>query len=348
MSILNVQRKIEQLNEDEQLATLALEGFIDTSTTPQLRKEFDNLVNDKFYNIIADFEKISYLSSTGIGVFIEFIGTIKENQGNILIIKVSDKIKKVFNMAGIEKIIKLFPTKETAKEALIAEKQALKEKSSASKLIQFPFKSECPFCKQISWVPQADILRCPKCEQIFYINKQGHITLLKKSDKTQEAINKYKFTLKIPSNINYLNHVRLFLTGLLREEKITEEITNDIELAVDEALSNIVEHAYNFEKHHVIDLAFYIIPNSCFVITIRDKGKSLNTILHRLKSGLINDTVPIHQERGRGFYIMNKTMDKIDYQSVTNFGNELTMVKHFAETKNNSDTSSDTSKETGI
>ncbi len=330
MSMLNVLRRIESLDENEKIVILDLEGFIDTSTTHILREAFENLVQNKFYKIIVNFEKISYLSSTGIGVFVEFIGTIRENMGNIIIIKVSDKIKKVITIAGIEKIIKIFPTEQIAKDTLISEKEILKEKkSSFNKSVQFPFKKECPFCKEISWIPQADILRCPKCEQIFYITKQGDITPLKKSDKEQEAINQYKFNLRIPSNINYLNYVRLFLTGLLREEKITEEITNDIELAVDEALSNIVEHAYNFEKHHTIDLSFYIVPGSCFVITLKDKGKSLDTILHRLKSGVMDDAIPIHQERGRGFYIINKTMDKIDYQTVANFGNELTMVKHF-------------------
>ncbi len=330
MSMLNTLRRMEPLDENEKIVILDLEGFIDTSTTSLLRKEFEDLVQNKFYNIIVNFEKISYLSSTGIGVFVEFIGIIKENLGDIIIIKASDKIKKVITMAGIEKIIKLFPTEQMAKDTLIAEKKRLKEKKSTlDQSIQFPFKKECPFCKEISWIPQSDILRCPKCEQLFYITKQGNITPLKKSDKEQEAMNQYKFNIKIPSNINYLNYVRLFLTGLLREEKIGEEITNDIELAVDEALSNIVEHAYNFEKHHIIDLSFYIVPDSCFVITIKDKGNSLDTLLLKLKSGLIDNTIPIHQERGRGFYIINKTMDKIDYQTVKNFGNELTMVKHF-------------------
>ncbi len=330
MSMLKILRRMESLDENEKIVILDLEGFIDTSTTHILREAFENLVQNKIYKIIVNFEKISYLSSTGIGVFVEFIGTIRENMGNIIIIKVSDKIKKVITIAGIEKIIKIFPTEQIAKDALITEKEILNEKkSSFNKSVQFPFKKECPFCKEISWIPQSDILRCPKCKEIFYITKQGDITPLKKSDKEQEAINQYKFNLRIPSNINYLNYVRLFLTGLLREEKITEEITNDIELAVDEALSNIVEHAYNFEKHHTIDLSFYIVPGSCFVITLKDKGNSLDTILHRLKSGVMDDAIPIHQERGRGFYIINKTMDKIDYQTVANFGNELTMVKHF-------------------
>lgn len=328
--MLKILRRMESLDENEKIVILDLEGFIDTSTTHILREAFENLVQNKIYKIIVNFEKISYLSSTGIGVFVEFIGTIRENMGNIIIIKVSDKIKKVITIAGIEKIIKIFPTEQIAKDALITEKEILNEKkSSFNKSVQFPFKKECPFCKEISWIPQSDILRCPKCKEIFYITKQGDITPLKKSDKEQEAINQYKFNLRIPSNINYLNYVRLFLTGLLREEKITEEITNDIELAVDEALSNIVEHAYNFEKHHTIDLSFYIVPGSCFVITLKDKGNSLDTILHRLKSGVMDDAIPIHQERGRGFYIINKTMDKIDYQTVANFGNELTMVKHF-------------------
>ena len=328
---------MESLDGEEEIAILDLEGFIDTATAPQFKKEIENLINNNIYKIIINFAKITYLSSSGIGVFIETISEVKKNQGNIVIVRASDKIEKVINIAGLGTIIKIHSSEQEAKEKFVEEKKLLKEKKSSLETIQFPFKKQCPFCKQTSWVPRADILRCPKCDQIFYINRQGDVTPLKNLDKTHMEMNKYKFEVKIPSDINYLNHVRIFLTGLLRTEKINEENTNVIELAIDEVVSNIVEHAYNFEKHHTVDITFYIIPNSCFVAKIKDKGKSIGPLIEKLKSGVKENVVPLNQERGRGFNIINKIMDKIEYQSITGLGNELTMVKHFQKAKEQSD-----------
>ena len=51
-----------------------------------------------------------------------------------------------------------------------------------------------------------------------------------------------------PATLNNLKNVRLFLTSFLKNHNIDDVIINQIELGVDEAVSNIIKHSYKGEN----------------------------------------------------------------------------------------------------
>ena len=51
-----------------------------------------------------------------------------------------------------------------------------------------------------------------------------------------------------PATLDNLKNIRLFLINFLKDHKIENKIIKEVELAVDEAASNIIKHAYNRGK----------------------------------------------------------------------------------------------------
>jgi serine/threonine-protein kinase RsbW len=98
-----------------------------------------------------------------------------------------------------------------------------------------------------------------------------------------------------------------------------------VQLAVDEACTNIIEHAYGGEDKGNIDLSTDV-TESAFTIILRDHGKPFNPDLIPMpKTNLPLDEI---QPRGLGLYLMRRMMDEVQFQFSSDQGNILRMVKH--------------------
>lgn len=91
-------------NLDGEVLTLALEGRLDTLTTPDLEKEVSDLKGIK--KVIFDFEKLEYISSSGLRVLLS-TQKIMNNQGEMIIKNSNMAIKKIFNVTGFADILKV-------------------------------------------------------------------------------------------------------------------------------------------------------------------------------------------------------------------------------------------------
>ena len=69
-----------------------------------------------------------------------------------------------------------------------------------------------------------------------------------------------------PATLDNLKNIRLFLINFLKDHKIENKIIKEVELAVDEAASNIIKHAYIEEnKNNVIKIELEL-KNRTFLI----------------------------------------------------------------------------------
>jgi anti-sigma B factor antagonist len=84
----------------EDISILYLEGYLDAHTSIELEKQFEKLVNEKRYNIVINFEKLSYISSAGLGVFMAYIENIRKENGDMKLCSMNEKIFNIFDMLG--------------------------------------------------------------------------------------------------------------------------------------------------------------------------------------------------------------------------------------------------------
>ena len=86
--------------EEGKVAILYIKGYLDAHTAPMLENELQQLVNQKKYNILVNFNDLIYISSAGLGVFMGFIENIRNNDGDIKLSNMNPKIFRVFDLLG--------------------------------------------------------------------------------------------------------------------------------------------------------------------------------------------------------------------------------------------------------
>ena len=134
-----------------------------------------------------------------------------------------------------------------------------------------------------------------------------------------------EYTLKIPGRTNNLERIRTFVAGVARKSGFSEEDVNKIELAVDEACSNVIEHAYAHDEGKDIDIAVRIDFQKLTVI-VTDHGKSFHfngVPMPDMKQYLAELRIG-----GLGIYLMKMLMDEVEYRSESG-RNEVHMAKYF-------------------
>jgi serine/threonine-protein kinase RsbW len=135
-----------------------------------------------------------------------------------------------------------------------------------------------------------------------------------------------EYSVRLPSQTDNLELIRTFIAGVARKVGFHDEDINKIELAVDEACTNVIEHAYKDKENENIDVAIQIDYQK-FTVIVTDKGKrftpadieipDMEQYLAELRVG------------GLGIYLMKTLMDEVHYHSDPDGKNRVRMVKHF-------------------
>lgn len=83
------------------LAEISLTGWLDTKTAPEFAAEMDQLPSE-VTEIKFDLAELEYISSAGIR---QIVAAYKKMSGNIELLNVSDDVKDLFRMTGLDKKI---------------------------------------------------------------------------------------------------------------------------------------------------------------------------------------------------------------------------------------------------
>ncbi|RMF64898.1 MAG: ATP-binding protein [Calditrichaeota bacterium] len=114
--------------------------------------------------------------------------------------------------------------------------------------------------------------------------------------------------------------------------KVAENIgfSNDeaskIELAVDEACTNVIKHAYDNKGDKFIDVTIKIDKKKLMII-VADKGKGFNPDTVRLPD--VGESIKEGRKGGLGICLMRTLMDKVVFQIKPGIKNQVIMTKYF-------------------
>ncbi|HCA43524.1 MAG TPA: anti-sigma factor antagonist [Bacteroidetes bacterium] len=104
------------IKNNNDITILYLDGFLDAHTSGELEKSFEKLIEEKKYKIVVNFDKLSYISSAGLGVFMAYIETMRNNNGDVKLSNMSDKIYNIFDMLGFPILFEIYKEEQTALE----------------------------------------------------------------------------------------------------------------------------------------------------------------------------------------------------------------------------------------
>ncbi len=109
MSVFQVKRE-----DKGDVTVLYLSGFLDAHTVPQFESALQQVLDEKRYKIVVNFQKLEYISSAGLGVFMGFIEEVRSNGGDIKLSNMSQRVYKVFDLLGFPALFEIFETEEEA------------------------------------------------------------------------------------------------------------------------------------------------------------------------------------------------------------------------------------------
>lgn len=139
---------------------------------------------------------------------------------------------------------------------------------------------------------------------------------------------KRKFFLKLENESANLRLIREFVSGVANEAGFDEEEVYQIELAVDEACSNVVKHAYSHDKEkkgHSIEIEINFDEKEISV-KVLDRGQGFDP--SRLPQTNMATYLEKFQVGGLGIRLMKSLMDQVEYSIKPGKKNQVTLTKY--------------------
>jgi serine/threonine-protein kinase RsbW len=131
-------------------------------------------------------------------------------------------------------------------------------------------------------------------------------------------------TLTIESRTERLIAVREFISGAAREVGFGEEDISKIALAVDEACTNIIKHAYKYDPNQRITITVQR-RNGAFEVAIRDSGSDFHP--ENIPTPDMREYLEHYRRGGLGVYLMRSLMDKVEYDIRPGVANIVRLTK---------------------
>lgn len=134
-------------------------------------------------------------------------------------------------------------------------------------------------------------------------------------------------TAKFPARYDHLRAISAFVLDAIKDAPFDSRQRYAIDLAVDEACSNVIDHAYGGEGQGEIRILLEFNETG-LIITIQDDGATFDP-------GCVAEpdlTSPLETrcERGLGVFLIHEVMDEAAYDFSCPGVNQLRLVKHFA------------------
>jgi anti-sigma B factor antagonist len=105
-------------DKENEYYVIGIEGDLDASSCIILDKTISEAVSNGEKKIIIDCGRLNYISSAGLGVFMSYLQDFENNKISMVLFNLSDKVKGVFQILGLDQLIKLVNTKEEAKSII--------------------------------------------------------------------------------------------------------------------------------------------------------------------------------------------------------------------------------------
>lgn len=110
--------KIDTYSLDGGVPVIKLEGEVDVYTAPQLKQQMISMLEAGTRQMVIDLTNVEYFDSTALGVLIGGLKRIRERDGNLALICPSPRIRRVFEITGLDKIFDIYSSADEAKTGI--------------------------------------------------------------------------------------------------------------------------------------------------------------------------------------------------------------------------------------
>ncbi|RWZ52249.1 anti-sigma factor antagonist [Halobacillus fulvus] len=98
------------VSNKENVAYVTLAGEVDAFTAPKLKDTLLPLTREEGQTVEVDFQDVSYMDSTGLGVFISALKSTKEHNSEMKLVQMQDRVYRLFKITGLTEIMNIDST----------------------------------------------------------------------------------------------------------------------------------------------------------------------------------------------------------------------------------------------
>ena len=126
------------------------------------------------------------------------------------------------------------------------------------------------------------------------------------------------------NKIEEISRMASFLEEIGGEFHLSAEVSFNIHLAMEEAITNVIMYAYPQDEEHEIELSVCCTDKD-LTFRITDSGKEFDPTLH--PDADVTLSLEERPVGGLGIFLIRRIMDKVEYDRMGGM-NVLTMVKN--------------------
>jgi anti-sigma B factor antagonist len=119
---------------DGSVTVLDLDGALDKRTTPELERTVTSLTDKGKLRLVVNCERLTYISSDGMGVFLSHLIKIRKSGGDIKFCNMRDEARTVVSYLGLSKLLSIRDTEREAVADFKKGEPAKDEKKDGEKL----------------------------------------------------------------------------------------------------------------------------------------------------------------------------------------------------------------------
>ncbi|PKR82532.1 anti-sigma factor antagonist [Heyndrickxia camelliae] len=101
---MNLTVNIEQ---KENQVKIKISGEIDAYSAPKLKESLQPFENKKLIHLTVNLSEVTYMDSTGLGVFVGLFKMLRANEGNLKLTGLSPRLKRLFEITGLAEIMEI-------------------------------------------------------------------------------------------------------------------------------------------------------------------------------------------------------------------------------------------------
>ena len=110
---------ISRQTVESNVTVIRLNGRLDANTSPEVKSTLQELLENGQLKIVVDLQGVSFIDSSGLAALVSGLRLAREKKGNIVLSGPGSQAQIVFRLTMLDRIFKIHPTLDEAKQSLI-------------------------------------------------------------------------------------------------------------------------------------------------------------------------------------------------------------------------------------
>ena len=113
-----IELEYEDIKDRRDSKLVKFVGDLDATNVEDVLEKITNLLYDGYTNVVADFQKLRYVNSTGLGILLHFSKSAKEKGGSFKIANVNENVYEIIEIIGAMSLLEIYDDLDEALASL--------------------------------------------------------------------------------------------------------------------------------------------------------------------------------------------------------------------------------------